>query len=337
MLRREGPSTTFASRWLRLSITVGLMASSCKDDRPPIVWKGQHLRFGTQEDTSAICDGTLPYMDAFVGHIGELFERRNARVDYYWVPQDVGSYCVSIAGACAREAEVFSDSVLHKHELVHAARPEAYLPLEEGIAELYGDQDRWELEPVPEDVLRLLQDHQHGRFIEDHRHYKSLGHFTSYLKLIGGADSLAALSRQTAYDDSFESLDAVFQELYRLPLEDVIERYVDTYPVCDQTRHVSNDFDCGRNVVHLPAQGGEPLDLSIAPDCDDPDVLGPPIEEVSDHRSGELQCVVSGRENSKRILAFSVWASVAGTSRRYRPSRRQCSSPTKPLSKRGAT
>lgn len=271
--RRQAWWTICAKRML-VSGAVGWLGTGCQDERPPIMWEGEHLRFGTYEDTSTICEGTLPYMDAFVGYIGELFDRPNAHVDYYWVPGEVGSYCVSIAGACAKASEVFSDRVLHKHEVVHAARPEAYLPLEEGIADLYGDQD-WLRHPVPEDVPWLLEEHEHGRYVEGNGHYKSLAHFVSHLRVVGGTQSLVELGRQTTYDGSFDSLDPVFLDLYGMLLDDVVERYIDTYPVCDQTRHAANDFECGRNVVQLPAVGEAPLERSIPLDCSQPDVLGP--------------------------------------------------------------
>ena len=262
--------------WVKglLSACLELVASGCQDERPPIVWEGEHLSFGTHEDTSTICAGTLPYMDAFVGHMGELFDRPNARVDYYWVPDEVGSYCVSIAGACAKASEVFSGRVLHKHELVHAARPEAYLPIEEGIADLYGDQDRL-TDPVPDDVLGLLEAHEHGRYIAENGHYKSLAHFVSYLRVIGGTTSLVELGRRTAYDGSFDSLDPVFRELYGMSLVAIVERYVETYRACDQTRHADNGFECGRNVVRLPSSDEGAVEYTIPLDCSHPDVVGP--------------------------------------------------------------
>lgn len=140
-------------------------SAACGEDRPPIVWEGEHLRFGTHEDTT-ICEGTLPYMDAYVGYLGDLFERPHARVDYYWVSTDESDAHCSMAGrGCASGREVFSQYALHMHELVHAARDgaHAYLPLEEGIADLYGDELHWQLLPQPSEMLSFLKEHERGR------------------------------------------------------------------------------------------------------------------------------------------------------------------------------
>jgi hypothetical protein len=268
-------SDDVSSKWVLLSVAASCLASGCHDERPPIVWEGEHLRFGTYEDTATICEGTLPYMDAFVGYIGDLFERPDARVDYYWVPEDLDSYCRSNIGGCTAGIEVISERTLHKHEIVHAARSNAYLPIEEGIAELYGDQTLWREEPTPAGMLGLLAEHEHGRLLEESAKYRNLGHFASYLRVIGGVPGLAELGRRTVYDGSFRSIDPVFQDVYQRPLTTVVNDYLADYPVCDQTRHADNGFECGRNLVRLPTQGEGPLDLEIPLDCDQPDVLGP--------------------------------------------------------------
>jgi hypothetical protein len=95
------------------------------------------------------------------------------------------------------------------------------------------------------------------------------------LRVIGGTQSVVELARRTTYDGAFGSLDPVFNVLYGMPLEEVVERYVETYRACDQTRHADNGFECGRNLVRLPAAGEDALEFSIPLDCNHPEVLGP--------------------------------------------------------------
>jgi hypothetical protein len=99
-------------------------AGACSDepDPPPIVWEGEHLRFGTDEDESLLCAGTLPYLDGAVGYLGELFEHPDRRVDYYWLPEGTDAYCPDGVDGCANDRGTFSKFTIHQHKLVHAVR-----------------------------------------------------------------------------------------------------------------------------------------------------------------------------------------------------------------------
>jgi hypothetical protein len=141
-------SAPFPTIRIGMFVLFALGASSsagCRDDpdRPPIIWEGEHIRFGTDADTE-ICAGTLPYLDGVTGHLAEVLQQPGVKVDYYWLPDGVGEFCDDmddLRGCVASEAEVFSTLAVHQHELVHALRypQRLYLPLEEGLAEAYGD------------------------------------------------------------------------------------------------------------------------------------------------------------------------------------------------------
>jgi hypothetical protein len=59
---------------------------------------------------------------------------------------------------CADDRGVFSKFTIHQHELVHAVRwpSRLYLPLEEGLAEAFGDD--WNRFEVQGNIRDLLED-----------------------------------------------------------------------------------------------------------------------------------------------------------------------------------
>ena len=257
------------------ALVVLATVGACGEDRPPIVWEGEHLRFRTNEDLAEVCGGTLAYSDAFVGHLGEVFQEPHRVVDFNWV-RDVDSFCPSVAGGCASDGEVFSEEPLHRHELTHAARSQlAYLPLEEGIAELYGDRLRSRAELRPSAVTDVLRAHERGQLMVEQDDYALVGHFASYLRAVHGTDTLMRLGELSDYKGTFAELGGGFERAVGGPLGEVVADYMADYPVCDQTFHVDNSFDCDRNPVVLPAASGEPLRVELPLSCDEPHVLGP--------------------------------------------------------------
>lgn len=264
----------------RFAAALALMAvavSSCSDDEPappPIVWKGEHLRFGTDADDSLLCAGTLPYLDGAVGHLGEVFGRPDAQVDYYWLPDGPEPYCPEVAEGCADERGVFSQYSIHQHELVHALRYPSlsYVPFEEGLAEVYGDD--WDIFSVSGDIHELLRDPTNG-YIPGPG-YGLAGHFVSYLEAAHGLEALVELDAATDYcETSFSQAESAFQRIYGQSLDAEIAEYQATYPRCNTPSFRHKAFDCSRNVVAAPTEADERLELTVSLACDDPAVLGP--------------------------------------------------------------
>ncbi len=258
-----------------------LVAMGCGDDipRPPITWEGENLRFGTDSEIE-LCAGTLPYLDGVAGHLAEVFGRPNTKLDYYWLPDGVERYCDGDVAGCVRnEREAFSTLVIHQHELVHALRwPEIlYLPLEEGLAEAYGDD--WDpFYPVSGDIEYLLRDQENGKKMPGNA-YPLAGHFVSYLRAEHGLDSLLELDRATDGPDSFASVERAFRQVYGLDLVEEMDRYKDEYPACDQTFYRDLAFDCSRNVIAAPVELTEEIDIKVSTSCEDPAVLGPRFDQ----------------------------------------------------------
>ena len=252
------------------------VASGCNDEPPlpPIVWEGEHLRFGTDADDSTICAGTLPYLDGVVGHLGEVFGRPNARVSYYWLPDGTDAYCADGPEGCVNDRGTFSRHTIHQHELVHGIRwPSGlYLPLEEGLAEAYGDD--WNRFPVQGDIHDLLEDPVGNRYLPG-AGYGLAAHFVSYLDADYGLETLIELDASTDYEQSYASAAAAFERVYDEPLDAVVDEYEAEYPRCSTLTFRDREYDCTRNVIEAPSEIDERIDLEISLACDDPAVLGP--------------------------------------------------------------
>lgn len=264
----------------RVAATVALLVlappSACSDepDPPPIVWEGEHLRFGTDADETSLCAGTLPYLDEVAGHLGEAFGRPNVQVDYYWVPDGPQAYCPEVAEGCADDRGVFTQYAIHQHELVHAVRfPSlSYLPFEEGLAEVYGDD--WDQFTVSGDIDQLLRNPGDGYLPGPG--YGLAGHFVSYLEAAHGLDALIELDAATDYyESSFSQAEVAFERVYGLPLDEEIAEYRARYPRCDTRFFRHKALDCSRNVVAAPTEIEGQLDMTVSLACDDANVLGP--------------------------------------------------------------
>lgn len=256
------------------------LAGACADERepPPIIWEGEHLRFGTEEDESTICGGTLTYLDQTVGHLVEVFDRPDIMVDYYWLPDGVEAFCDSDTLGCSSVDGAFSRFAIHQHELTHAVRYPSglYQPLEEGLADAFGDD--WDPPPYDfegeiEDLLQNPGQHLPGDG------YALAGHFVSYLRTTHGIDPLIALDSTTEYDSSFSAVEPAFEQAFGISLDDAITDYETSYPRCPLRAYRDKTVDCDRNVLPAPAEVGARVDHVVPLACDDPTVLGPRSDE----------------------------------------------------------
>lgn len=255
-----------------LVIGCGLLACS-EEAHPPIVFEGEHISFGTDADPATICGGTLPYADEFAGYLKGVFGRPEVHVEYYWYPVGAVPHCRG--SGCAVEDRVYSRHALHQHEIAHAVRRLAYTPLEEGIAELYGDDWRWSEDPVAFDVPGFLREHADPETPYSWRLPATMSHFVSYLRAEYGTDTLMALDEVSRRDHDYARTVDLFHVVYGIALNEILDEYEADYPVCDKTFYRDDGFDCGRNVVALPAADGGELTLDVALGCDDPGVVGP--------------------------------------------------------------
>lgn len=254
----------------------GVCGCAPDDDRPPIVWQGEHLRFGTNEDLGSVCAGTLPYADGLVGYLAEALGVSGSPVDAYWVPRDITSHCEQrpVLG-CVNEGGIFSQYVLHQHEFVHALRRDdiGYLSLEEGLAEAYGD-DLLPTREISGNELDMFKSSD-GEHYLDATSYPLAGFFASFIRARDGADALVELVHETKRGESFSEARSAFDEVLGQSFEEVVVERDSTYPKCDQTFSRDNGYDCAQQAYPGPASAGDEVVIDIPMDCARDDVLGP--------------------------------------------------------------
>ncbi|MEM6997125.1 MAG: hypothetical protein AAF721_41860, partial [Myxococcota bacterium] len=66
---------------------------------PPVVWKGEHLRYRTYEPIVGICEGTFEYLDRRVGDVKRRLAAPSTMADFSWTPgSSLTPYCDSTLG-----------------------------------------------------------------------------------------------------------------------------------------------------------------------------------------------------------------------------------------------
>lgn len=244
------------------------------DATPPIVWEGEHLRFGTDEDLSSLCAGTLPFADGFVGFLNERFDREQQVVDYYWTPEGLVEPCEDITLGCSFGSVAYGRIPLIQHELTHAVRgdDDASPPLEEGLAELFGD-DWVPDDPLSSPVSLMFESYDRGTRLPS-SYYPTAGHFSSFLRAQYGEASLLEFVEISEQEDSWEQTMDRFQASFGFPIDDAFDAY-EEYPECDRTMYRANGFECGQSPRMLSTIPYERVDVDVVMSCDEDGVVGP--------------------------------------------------------------
>ncbi len=257
-------------------VLTGAATAGCGDELrpPPITWEGEHLRFGTEADEAQLCAGTLSHLDGVAGYLQGVFDSSTDIIDYYWLPEGTEPFCPDGAEGCATEQGVFSRFTVHQHELVHGLRLSRLMamPLEEGLAEAFGDD--WDPSYGLEDDIRSVLREPTAHFPGSG--YGRAGHFVSYLVASHGLDAVLALESTTGYDSSFDRLRDGLHGALGQDLETTLASYEANYPACDLRTYRDKGFDCSRAPGLLaPTVVGESVEHSVSLRCDDPAVIGP--------------------------------------------------------------
>lgn len=285
---------------------VCVIAVACAPDeeRPPVIWSGDHLDFGTYEDADEVCGGTLQRADDFVGYVGGIFGVTST-VSYYWDRESLHPRCDQDLVGCSIGKDAFGKVPLLEHELVHAAKPsDTYKPLEEGIAQLLGA-------PVPPvgglqgDITELYARHE-GDKPMTRGWYPVAGYFASYLSAVYGRELLIELDRRASRDDSWEAMQGHFSEVYGISFQELVEVREDLYPACDQRLYQDVGFDC-REAAPPVVVGDGTARIEASLDCSDPSVIGPQWGERWTTRTIEVE-----KEGVYEVRISKVGGEAAG-------------------------
>ncbi|MEI2613597.1 MAG: hypothetical protein V9G21_00770 [Methylotenera sp.] len=248
-----------ASSYLTL-LGLLVLGSACRDndeERPPIVWTGEHVQVGTDLDLDAWCPGTLPRLDSYVGTLKTLFEVPDDHVvTYYLYPSPVTDYaCQGRYLACFTQGAVFTSDLLDTHELVHAvsavyrAIPHFF---EEGAASYWGHAFPADFRGL--DIRDVLDEYWSSGL--PNSGYALAGHFMSYLVHTYGMERYLALLRTSNRQQSREDFEQAFEKTMGNTLDDAIDDYEAQWPYCDVTATARSLHDCEQPAIKLPPGSG---------------------------------------------------------------------------------
>jgi hypothetical protein len=265
--------------------------SSCQGDDaivspPAITWEGQNLVYGSDDPAEELCSGTLPYSDAYVGHLRSIFEvMGGAPVEFYHVDTTTDPLWCDGRGTalgCTVGQRVFSSVVPHEHELVHAARSEeglAHIFFEEGVAEAFGDDAQLGTRGPPGRPFMATIDAAMGSRLEP-EDYARAGHFTAYLTREFGDSALAQVLRDTKLGDASERVMQVLEGATETEFDKLLAAY-EQESECGQATYRSPDFVCDAPAYQQPScVDGTLYRIEESIDCGAPDVLGPRDGEI---------------------------------------------------------
>ena len=292
-----------------------VLLSACENTaRPPLLWEGEHLRFGTNQDFDMVAEANLEYADAYTGHLKSVLGAPDSLVvDFYWLPEEDGRapYCERDVTACTQGRAIYSSLIVDEHELVHGVgsyHGDAFIPVEEGLAEYLGDDGEWNRPAVQGDAGDVMAQYGGDAHIP-YQYYPRMGHFVSYVVGVYGLDTLMDYARPSDKYESVETTEVHWEDAFGVSLDSTLAEY-EQYPVCPAHLFRDDAFDCGRDAVAVISEG---MQIEIPIGRQDPDVLGP--------RYGEIWKTVA--VDLSLTGYYSIHASVRGgdTSIRVRMSR----------------
>lgn len=251
-----------------LSLCLSASSLGCSDDGLAVLWEGEHVVFAA-ERPEQVCVGTREYLDRRAGEMLDRLGSDPLRIEYFLM-DDVSEYCTlgSVVSGCAEAGVVYSESVPHLHEIVHA-RSGDHLPLvlEEGLATYLGDPYPIEKMAPRERLVELLTDSPNG--IDTVADYGRAAHFVAFISETFGRQSLLELDLELARDSTPQQLDSAFQTVLGLDVDAVLDAYAE-YPECMGI--IDNGIACSEPAV-LPGFPSTTHERLV--DCTSSDGVGP--------------------------------------------------------------
>ncbi|MCY0990658.1 hypothetical protein OV203_26175 [Nannocystis sp. ILAH1] len=272
---------TAAAPSCTLLVLVCLAGGACGDDhggdgaeRPPIVWKGEHVQVGTLLELDGWCPGTLARLDDYAAALKDRFHAPEAPIiNYYLYAPPLSSHDLCGGNrACVVDGDVSTPELLDIHELVHAVSATfGSMPhfFEEGAASYWGRHYAVDFRGL--DIREVLAEHWSSG--ADPREYALAAHFTSYLVHTHGDEPYVALLQATSRDQSRSEFEATFADILGVSLDQAIDDYEANWPYCDPWAAQSSFYECGRPATVVTPGEGTEFDLDIS--CADPEVVGP--------------------------------------------------------------
>jgi hypothetical protein len=282
-----GRTMSWSLRWAAsmVSAACSVMAGcrpvpSPRDDLPATIPVGEHLRFYTDEAEGAMCAGSLPYMDRYVGELIETHDVPPGHVvSYYWLPNDeelIEEVCLGSVACGFADATVVTPLLPHEHELVHAVRAHFGFSqdfLEEGAAELWGahgDRD-FDYRSSVEDGIELG--------VEDlpTTYYGTAGRFAAYMAFELGVEALVEIGKLTGPGSSPTEVDDAFEVVVGTTASEMARSYEGAGWFCGRSVYRDDSVSCAvaeRMDCSLAADDGT-LTIDFDLDCGSERFIGP--------------------------------------------------------------
>lgn len=143
-LNRPRFRTALAAAWLLTAATLGCADGDRYLGREPVRFETEHFRYHA-DPTRQLCDQTGYWLERTYTALANYLEvppQSSRKIDYYYTDQrEIGLACGGIASGCTVGAEqIFSETELKRHELVHVVAAQKYghalVLLDEGLAEM---------------------------------------------------------------------------------------------------------------------------------------------------------------------------------------------------------
>lgn len=262
-------------RMLALS-SVALVACG----KPEFTHEGAHIRFAA-EASGELCAGTIAHMDRFIELLSAEFQLEpptgTRRIEYFWSDfEDFRALapCPPGVAGCASARTVFSWTVPHTHELVHAVASRLSHPapfFTEGLAEAYQGLDGSSLEFGSEwrpGYVREALDAKRYTGIS----YAGAGAFVSHLIATHGIDKYLRVYAEIPRRAELADIDAAFRAVFGVSLEDSLVDYELDGARCGPRGYTARLAECD-----APELEWDDDRLVFWRDlaCDEPDAIGP--------------------------------------------------------------
>ena len=261
-------------------------------DLPDPLWVGNHLEFATTQIETAICGGTLAYLD---NYFGELKRRFGSPADlhyryFYIADDDVKDLpCPDSFIGCESESlsSIYVRDLIVEHELVHAAIPSRGNPiLEEGAAMVWGDD--WFLQSEETALTEALQSITPRL---PSKYYGIAGHFVAFLSTqFGDFSDFTQFAAETTPGGGADELEAASNLIYAVPFSDLVDahaEFLSDIGYCDPFRYrdasiscaLAEPVQCNRREVGDAYELG--FEFSVDLRCDSDDAIGPKgVDEI---------------------------------------------------------
>ncbi|MCX4241337.1 hypothetical protein [Paraliomyxa miuraensis] len=266
-----------------LPLTVALLTSSilaCEDPGIPqsLHYDGDHLEVWASDGLQA-CEGTFPYMEAWLSAFRERVGRSDSSVrhTFYWLsPEEFeASPCRDDVAACAfpRSDVIYSSVAPIEHELVHTeieGSPSSLL--REGAAEVFGSAGYYDV--TSSASIEDLADERQIPGLD----YQTAGRFSRVLIDRFGVDAYLDLYLGLDGVEGLAGLEAGVAEILGADLSSLVADF-DQHRTCRQEAWRFYDLECSALPL-VPWQDPDRWSTTVDLACDAPDVIGPRSDTV---------------------------------------------------------